>query len=493
MVFADETPLAHRMKVAHRFARNLFWLTTTQFLALGAGFFTVVYAARALGDVAFGQISFAQNVINYLLLITDFGFTTKAVPLLAKARERTAELADVIVSLRLALAALATAVTMIALLFAPGAETKKLVVLLFVLTVSPAVFDFSWVFSAHEKMRPVGLLQLFRNAATLILLVTFLRFNANVVTAAGIYLIVAVATAGLSFIWYRQSFGKLRLRFSWSSTKPFLDLALPLGLSLLMIRLYYGSDIFFLSYFFGDQMVGWYNAGFKITNVLIMIAGFYGSVLLPTLSHQLARSAENARNIMYQSWRILLAVVLPVLIVGGVFADEMMALIYGPAFLPGAAPFRWLLVATGIVFAAVVFTNGMIAFEMQKFFLGLVAATAAVNLLLNYFVIPRFAMTGAALTAALAQAMVLAGGIYALRSHVDLKHIGAATFKILSAAALMALTLLMLRPLNVFAAIAGGGVVYIAGLITLGVLQRNDWTQLADFFRSRQSGAGISE
>jgi len=473
------------MKTAQRFARNLFWLTSTQFLALSAGFFTVVYAARALGDTAFGQIAFAQNLVNYLLLITDFGFTTKAVPLLAKARDRTAALTDVIVSLRLLLAGLVTVGTMAGLLFVPGAETKKLVVLLFVLTVPPAVFDLGWVFSAHEKIRPVGLLQLFRNATTFVLLIALLRFNANVVTAAGIYLASAVAAAGLSFIWYQQSFGKLRLSFLWPETKPFLNQALSLGLSLLMIRLYYGSDIFFLSYFHGDQVVGWYNAGFKIVNVLIMIAGFYGAVLLPTLSHKIALSAAPAKNIMQQSLRILLAAVLPILIVCGVFAGEIMTLIYGPAFLPGAASFRWLLVATVIVFAAVVFTNGMIAFEMQNFFLGLVSLAATVNLLLNYFLIPRFAMTGAALTAALAQAMVLAGGVYALRVHVDLKQIGVSTLKILLAAALMALTMSVLRPLNAFAAVTCGAAVYLISLIILGVLQRNDWTQLSNLLRSR--------
>lgn len=481
------------MKVAHRFARNLFWLTATQFLALSAGFFTVVYSARALGDVAFGQISFAQNLVNYLLLITDFGFTTKAVPLLAKARERTAALTDVVVSLRLLLAVFVTAATMLALVLVPGAETKKLVVLLFVLTVPAAVFDFGWVFSAHEKMRPVGLLQLFRNATTLVLLITILRFSAKVVTASLLYFAGAVAAAGLSFIWYRRNFGKLQLSFSWPQTKSFLGQALPLGLSLLMIRLYYGSDIFFLSYFQGDQTVGWYNAGFKITNVLIMIAGFYGAVLLPTLSHQITLSAAQAKNIMQQSLRILLVAVLPVLIASSVFASEMLTLIYGPAFLPGAAPFRWLLAATGVVFAAVVFTNGMIAFEMQKFFLGLVSLAAAVNLLLNCFLIPRLAMTGAALTATLAQVMVLGGGVYALRRHLDLKEIGVSTLKILLAAALTALTMSALHPFNIFVAIASGLAVYVISLIVLGVLQPSDWTQLLNLLRSRARHGGVSE
>lgn len=481
------------MKIAHRFARNLFWLTSTQFLALTAGFFTVVYTARALGDTAFGQISFAQNLINYLLLIIDFGFTTKAIPLVAKSHDRTTELTKVIVALRLLLAGLTVVGTLAGLLLVPGSETKKLVVLLFVLTVPLAAFDLGWVFTAHEKMRPVGLLQLFRNAVTLVLLITILRFSTNVVTAGFIYLAGAVLAAGLSLIWYRQSFGKLRLGFSWPQTQPFLYQALPLGLSLLMIRLYYGSDVFFLSYFHGDQMVGWYNAGFKIVNVLIMIAGFYGAVLLPTLSHQIAQSAENARNIMQQSLRILLAAALPVVIAGSIFAGEIITLIYGSSYLNGAAPFRWLLATTAIVFAAVVFTNGMIAFERQKFFLGLVSLAAAVNLALNYLLVPRFAMMGAGFTATLAQAIVLAGGVYALRAHIDLKHLGVLTFKILLAAAFMAFTMLSLRALNAGVAITSGVTVYIISLIILGVLRRHDWNQLVELLRFRQNHSIVSE
>lgn len=481
------------MKIAQRFAQNLIWLFSTQFLALSIGFFTVVYAARALGDAAFGQIAFAQNLVNYLLLITDFGFTTKAIPLVAKSHGRTTELTEILIALRLVLAALAVAVTLLGILFIPGAEDKKLVVLLFVLTVPFAVFDLSWVFSAHEKMRPVGLLQVFRSVIVLVLLITVLRFSHNVVTAAFIYLVGAVAAAGMSMFWYRQSFGKFRLNFSRFGIKPFLQQALPLGLSLLMIRLYYGSDVFFLSYFHGDQMVGWYNAGFKITNVLIMIAGFYGSVFLPTLSNQIAQSAENARNIIQQSLRILLAASLPILIIGGIFAGDIIKLIYGVAYLNGAASFQWLLAATAVVFVAVVFTNGMIAFEMQKTFLSLVGLAAMTNVLLNFILIPRLAMLGAGFTATLAQAIVLAGGIYALRAHVDLKSLGAMAIKILLAAVLMALTLLSLRGFNAFVAITSGVVVYVFSLLLAGVLHRDDWNRMVALLPLRQNRGIVSE
>jgi O-antigen/teichoic acid export membrane protein len=488
-----ETKTAPRMKVAHRFAKNLFWLSSAQFFSLVLGFFTVVYIARALGDTAFGQIALAQALLTYLLLITDFGFTTKAISLIAKDRDRTAELAGLIVALRLLLALVAVAGTMVGLLLMPGSEAKKLTILLFALTVPSSVFDLGWIWAAHEKMRQAGCLQLFRSAITFLLAIAILPFSARVQTAGGIYLVAYGSAAALNLFCYRRSFGALRLRFAWRPIKQFLLQALPLGLSLFMIRIYYSSDTFILSYFHGDQVVGWYNAGYKIVNVLIMIAGYYGSVLLPTLSHQIALSAESARNLMHHSFRVLLAAALPFLIGGIFFANDFMAMIFGASYINGAAPLRLLLVATVIIFAGVVFTNGFIAFEMQRMLFGLVSAAAAINVVLNFIMIPSLGMVGAALTTTLAQCIVVAGGVYALRSHVAVDYIRQIALKTILAAALMALAMWLLRSLNVFLAIAGSTLTYIVSLLALGVLRRSDWAQLIGLVKFRQSRTAVSE
>lgn len=482
-----------RMKIAYRFVKNLFWLSSAQFLSLVVGFFTVVYIARTLGDKAFGQISYAQALLTYLLLATDFGFTTYAIPLVAKERHRTAETVELIVSLRLLIAIIVVMGTAAGLLLIPGPEPKKLTIFFFALTVPASALDMGWVFSAHEKMRQVGLLQLFRAVLTLGLTFIIVRLSPTVQTVGFIYFLAYGLTAALNVIWYRRHFGALRLQLPGQKAKQFLSQALFMGLSLLMIRIYYSSDTFFLSYFHGDQMLGWYNAGYKIVNVLIMIAGFYGSVLLPTLSHQIVLSAENTRNIMQHSFRILLIVALPILIGGTFFADSIILSIYGTAFVKGSSPFQWLLIATFIVFLGVVFTNGLIAFERQKWLLGLVTAAAAINLVINLILIPRLNMVGAAMAKIFAEGLVLAGGVYALRSDIKFAHISQIALKSLVAAALMALAMLTLRSMNVLIVLAGGLIIYISCLTVLGVLRRNDWTQFVSLVKFRQGSAAVSE
>jgi O-antigen/teichoic acid export membrane protein len=489
-----ETKSARRMKVAQRFAKNLFWLSSAQSLSLVLGFFTVVYIARALGDTAFGQISYAQNLVTYLLLATDFGFTTYAIALVAKQRQRTAEVVELIVSLRLLISLIVVMATCAGLLLIPGSGPKKLTILFFALTVPPSAWDLGWVFSAHEKMRQVGLLQLFRAALTLGLIMAVVRFSPNVQTVGLIYFFAYALAAGLNVIWYRRHFGAL-LRLQWprQETKQFLSQALLMGLSLFMIRIYYSSDTFFLSYFHGDQVLGWYNAGYKIVNVLIMIAGYYGSVLLPTLSHQISVSAENTRQIMQHSFRILLVAALPILIGGAIFADDLIPAIYGATFANGSASFQWLLIVSFIVFLGVVFTNGLIAFERQRWLLGLVSAAAAGNLVFNLILIPRLNMIGAAMAKIFAEGLVLAGGVYALRAYIRFAHLSRIALKSILAAGLMALAMLTLRTFNMLLALAGGLVVYIAGLLALGVLRRDDWTQLRSLLNFRQSSAAASE
>jgi len=481
------------MKVAHRFAKNLFWLSSAQSFSLVLGFFTVVYIARALGDTAFGQISFAQALLTYLLLITDFGFTTKAISLIAKDRDRTADLAGYISSLRLLLSLMAVAGTVAGLWLMPGSGSKKLTILLFALTVPLSVFDLGWIFAAHEKMRQVGLLQLFRAAIIFLLAVSILPFNSHVQTVGVIYLAAYGLVAVLNVIWYRRNFGALRLRLSRRPIEQFLVQALPLGLSLFMIRIYYNSDTFILSYFHGDQVVGWYNAGYKIINVLIMIAGYYGAVLLPTLAHQITVSPKSAQMLMQQSFRILLVAALPILICGIFFANDFMMMIFGASYVNGAVPFRLLLIATVIVFGGVTFTNALIAFEMQRTLLGLASLAAVLNVGFNIILIPRLGMVGAALTTILAEAVVFTGGVWALRTRVEMKFITQTALKAIFAAIAMATTIWTLGSINKAIALAGSFVIYIISLIVLGVLHRHDWAQLAIFVKSRQGRTVVSE
>jgi O-antigen/teichoic acid export membrane protein len=170
-----------------------------------------------------------------------------------------------------------------------------------------------------------------------------------------------------------------------------------------------------------------------------------------------------------------------------------MAMIFGASYINGAAPLRLLLVATVIIFAGVVFTNGLIAFEMQRMLFGLVSAAAAINVVLNFIMIPSLGMVGAALTTTLAQCIVVAGGVYALRSYVAVDYIRQIALKTILAAALMALAMWLLRSINVFLAVAGSALTYIVSLLALGVLRRSDWTQLIGLVKFRQSRTAVSE
>jgi O-antigen/teichoic acid export membrane protein len=260
-----------------------------------------------------------------------------------------------------------------------------------------------------------------------------------------------------------------------------------------MIRIYYYSDNFLLSCFHGDRVVGWYNAGYKIVHILIGLAGYYGSVFLPTVSNQSIVSAENTRNLVQHSFRLLLVFSLPMLVYGVGFAHEIITTIFGVEYINGVPPFQILLVAMVIVFAGVVFTNSLIAFDGQKTLLILVSIAAALSVGLNLLLIPQIGMTGAALTTTLAEFIVLGGGVYTLRSRINLEIILRTSLKVILAATIMALTLWSLRSINVFLAMMSSALMYIISLLVLGVLHRRDWTQLVNLIKFQLSSNAITE
>jgi O-antigen/teichoic acid export membrane protein len=224
-----------------------------------------------------------------------------------------------------------------------------------------------------------------------------------VVALAGVALAVTTLN-GLIFLALQQRLlFPARLIWDWSEGRRRLREAFPLLLNSLLLVVFFRFDYLILRAFFPDPaVVGTYDAAYKLINMTTIVPAYFVAALFPVL----ARYAATDRAALQRAYRHALAllqmIAWPAAVAVAVLARELILLLGGKNYLPGAAQALAIL----IWFLPLSYANGMtqyvlIALRRQHAITAAFGVAAAFNLAANLLLIPRYGyLAAAALTVA---------------------------------------------------------------------------------------------
>jgi O-antigen/teichoic acid export membrane protein len=189
----------------------------------------------------------------------------------------------------------------------------------------------------------------------------------------------------------------------------FLSDVFPIGLGIVLSALYFRVDVLLLEWWTGTRAVAQYNAVFRIVEALRLFPAAVIAVQLPTLSraHDLRpviRIASGLTAIAFTAAILLWAV-----------GDRIVAVLYGPAYAPAAPAFRILALAFPLLSMNYALTHQVILWNRQRTYAVICAIALAFNVLVNAWLIPSFAIEGAAWATLGTEAVLTAGCLVALR------------------------------------------------------------------------------
>jgi len=134
-------------------ARNFSWLLAGNTASGLLNFFVIVYIARVLGATAFGLVQFAQAFLLYLVIIVDAGLSTYGTREIAREPSQAGQVSSNILLLRLLIAFLTFALSLLVCLFLPIPGTLRLLLIVTFLLVFYRAMSLDWVFQGLEKIR----------------------------------------------------------------------------------------------------------------------------------------------------------------------------------------------------------------------------------------------------------------------------------------------------------------------------------------------------
>jgi O-antigen/teichoic acid export membrane protein len=351
-----------------------------------------------------------------------------------------------------------------ALTLAPHDFTTRLLIVLSGLVFLLSSIDVQWIFTARSRMWMVALRGTVGQLIYGGLILGLIRrpSDAWIVPVAGVLSLVA----GTFLIWLAA---RQKYRIPWPVISPavwrsFLPICLIMGFASMMSMIYDQIDTVMLRYMRSEKEVGLYVGSYSMMMIAMSFATILGQIFFPLLSQTAGRDHESEQRYLGWLGQASIGLAIPIATGGFILAEPLTRFVLGSQYIGSATLFRWLMLTVLAGPLASYYGSQLIPIARERKYLYAVIAGAAVNVVLNLFLIPRYGAIAAAFTTAISQAVVAFMNYYFVRDLPRPSLLRALGLSV-TASGVMATGLLLGRdvfPLHVLVQIGLGALLYAA-------------------------------
>jgi len=385
-----------------KISRNINWLLFGNAFRLGVGFFVTAWVARYLGPEQFGILSYAMALVSIFIFLGSLGLNEILI------RDFVQDVANIKEMLATAflmkvfggIVTFAVAVLLAFILNPTDTKTHWLVGVIAGGTILQAfdVFEFYFQSQLQSKYAVSA-----RNVACFLITVVkiyLILFKAPVIAFAwvilgeailgGFFLLFAYRAQPLSFHLLNSSFAMARrlIKDSW-----------PIFLSGIATMIYLRIDQIMLHYFIGDGEVGIYAAAIKVVEFWGVLGIVFMSSVFPVIFGFKKTDEKLYWKKIRQIYRFLIFASIVISLVMIMTAKPIMLLLFGASFQRAANVLSIYILAIVFMYLRGATTYVLVSERLQRYEVYRSVIACLINIVLNFTLIPRFGILGAAIAA----------------------------------------------------------------------------------------------
>jgi O-antigen/teichoic acid export membrane protein len=458
-----------------RLSGHLAWNLGADLAARGASLWLSFFCARMLGVEGFGRFSFALAAAQYAWLAGDAalngGYATRET---ARDRGTTPGQTGLFWYARLAAALAVTALFLAITLFVPGEPaTRRTLAAAAIFFLAYAAFP-DWALRGLEDFRALALGNAVYAVSLIAATLALLPAHRDPALAVGLWggCFVLAALVTLPRLARR---GALRLRpsFSFAAWRPHARRSSMFALGSVAAIGYTQLPILLAGVLTRPQEVGLFSAGFRLLLAFIGALTILWWPLMPVLTRERPGSPV-FREVLGSSAALVLAISVPVALALTLFPAEVLASLFGRAYVAGAPALAigaWVLplyALTGLL------EQTSLALGSERMRAGVAWTTLGAMGALAFLLVPRLGAVGAALTSVAGFALALALYAVRLRRRIQLGDVFRPLVRVGAACSALALCWLALprvAPLPIWAGLLAGAALYFPLALGLGLLR----------------------
>jgi PST family polysaccharide transporter len=396
--------------------RNIVALSILRFTNVVVPLMTVPYLVRVLGPERFGLIAFAQALVRYFQVVTDYGFNLSATRRISISRTdgaRRSEIFSAVMLIQgtLMLACLIVLTVLVATIERFAAE-RAVYLLTFGMVVGHVLFPV-WFFQGMERMGSITVLNFVAKMIFALSVFIFVRDEPDYVLVPLLYSAGFVFAGVLSQVLVRRCFATALALPSWSLVRRELEEGWHAFISTVAISLYTTGNTFLLGLVAGDLVVGYYAAAEKLIRALQEMVAPVSQALYPHISKLATTSHEQAARFFRRTAVVMSTTGLALSVVVFLLAGPVVRLVLGSQYEPSIAVLRILgLVPVMVAISNVFAVQGLFAFGHHRIVSKFVGLCAIVYLPVAIGLMWRLEHVGAAIAASAVEAAIAVLSVY---------------------------------------------------------------------------------
>lgn len=447
--------------------KNTLWLVVGQGLTGLLNFLIIIFVIRNLGVTQYGKFAYALSFVSIFSTLFDFGLATTVIRDFSRDQGKERHFLDLLVLKTILGSIVSVFIMTLAVFTITDVDIRRSIL---ILTFYIFSMEFTNLFYAFFRARQrMEIEASFRCVHILIqaIIVSLLIYRGlTVVTLSAAYVgavMLILACISLYFflkievsIPYKLSLNKL----VW---KEFLTVGIFIALAKGVGDVTMYADSLMLGQFGRIEDVGLYNAITRINGMILFPMALITGAIYPTLIAVLKESKEKFVS-YWETWvkiTIFFSILLCFIVIAK--ADQIIMLLYSKQFLPAASALKIVVFVAAIGWILSAYYHLLLIFDQQKVILRATIIGMVVSLGLNFILIPRIGLYGAAITAVLTLAVIFFQYLFLTGTRTFLKPFSkplllALTASIVSGAIMY--SFLIHFPINLCLSIISGIIIY---------------------------------
>lgn len=344
------------------------------------------YLVRVLGPGKYGLLAFAQGIVQYFVVFTDYGFNLsapKSIAVESKVSKRIRTVFSSVMAAKIMLGILSAAVYAILVAVIPVMhQESQLYWAVFVLVLGNVFFPV-WFFQGIQRMRYITYANAAARIITTLLVFVFVQEPDDYVMAALLQALTPLLAGGVSF-------GIIGCRYcyvlgipEWQEVCSAFRDGWDIFLSTAAISAYTASNIFFLGVFASPVVVGYYAAAEKLVKTITRMLDPVAQALYPHISALVVKSPAEAIAFLGKCLKGIGGVMLLISSILFLLAQPLATLIFGSGYEDSVSLLRIMALVPFMIGLSNVFgIQTMLTFGMQQLFSRIVLFSAVCNTIL---------------------------------------------------------------------------------------------------------------
>ena len=281
--------------------KNFSYLTLMKFFNIGIKIVLAAYLIRVLGTEKYGLITWLDSVIQYFIMIVNFGFNIYAAKYIVENKNNTNKISEIVSSIFI-IKGLLFVLSIICILILGNFETfydyRQLLFLLMFCGIGEVLFPV-WFFQGIENLKPATIIVFLTRLFLLICTIVFVTTEDNLLT----YILLFVASSvSMGFLGIYYLFKQYEIKItllSFAKLKMYFTESLPFFIGRFLSLVFNFGTIFFIGNFCLLEQVTGFDTSLKIIMLGVIPFEMLQQAVFPTISR--TKNKKLLKNLVYLS------------------------------------------------------------------------------------------------------------------------------------------------------------------------------------------------